>query len=79
MRKRDLWTQGYPPFVRVFKTLFAQRSALRHFKYRQVRIFGETESTKIGQVFKDRKALAVVGMYIPHAAGIWRSSDGQAQ
>lgn len=46
MRKRDLCTQGYPPLVRVFKRLFAQRSALRHFKYRQVRIFGETAGSR---------------------------------
>ena len=40
------------------------------------RIFGEIEGTQVGQIFKDRKALAAAGIHTPPVAGIWGGSDG---
>ena len=41
-----------------------------------LRVFGEVEGTQVGQIFKDRKALAEAGIHAPPLAGIWGSSEG---
>ncbi len=42
-------------------------------KNKDIRIFGEIEGTYVGQIFKDRKALADAGIHKPPLAGIWGS------
>ena len=45
-------------------------------KNKDIRIFGEIEGTYVGQIFKDRKALADAGIHKPPLAGIWGSGEG---